>query len=208
MTTPISLDEVRRKRRIMEFSNYDKQCVLVSNIEGNGELLLKSILNKSNLVDRADVIFHAWPNLEKSSILFCEMLGLEFPGAGMPLIEQVIGKAFAAYIASASSCEPEVVSMVKYLAVLSNAAYEIQKFIVYAIDAKGGVVTWVNFSMPISKWARLNKLDSFFIGLGVQPNFETLIGGHILFSTKIMSQSDLGRMNFFKSEDQLTHSVR
>lgn len=208
MTSLVFLDDVRRKKLLMNYSSQEKKTVLLRDIDVRGETLLKQILVKKTLTQKAELIFNTWPNLKQSSILFCEMLSIEFPSANGSLIEQVICQAFEVYLNSAKACEPDLMSMVKYLNVLSNSAFEVQKFVVFSFDAKGKIVTWSNFSMPISKWARFNKFDTFYIGQSVQQPFESLLGGHILFSTKIMSQSDLGKLSFLKQEPQVIQQIR
>jgi len=157
---------------------------------------LKEVLIEENILADAEWIFLAWPNLKKASLMLCDMLVRELNLDDKSILCITMRDAVIVYKQSVAMKEPDLISSIKFLQVLSNSAFHIQKIVLYTFSDQGDVMHWPYFSISISKWIKKLNRRAFYVGKAPPASLESIYGGHIILSSKIFSQQDLGRLSF------------
>lgn len=175
----------------------DTQIIRSSNLDIGGPSILRSIIKDHNLLQNSDRIFFAWFNLRNASAALCDMLGRDLQHEGMPIADKILMDAIEVYMTSVKNKEAELKSVVRYLSVLSDAAFIVQKYSVFTIDENGKKIIWPYFTQSIRKWLKQNKVSTYYVCPVDPPSTDTLIGNHILMSARIMTPNDLGKLMTF-----------
>lgn len=168
--------------------------VPAAQIEYQGDVILKSVLQRTGLYEERRMLFHNWPNLETVANKYCQLLSPQYPGKNGPLLDEVLTNAFAAFYASSAAKEPEITQMVRFLEVLSNSADRIQGVCAFALSARGDPIPWQHFSEPLGAWLRRISAKEVCFSVAGDLSTDAVIGGRIVLNTKIMSISDIGKL--------------
>lgn len=184
---------VRHKAK-ENYSMMGQTSVQTNDVESRGELILKQVIESLGLSEDEKIVFHTWENLERACVKLCTLISRAYPGKHKPLLDEVICDAFEVYSCSSSNREPDICSMVRFLNVLADASYSVQKHTVYVLDDLGNPVTWPVYSCSLQQWAESLKATEIHFSPASEIPSETLVGGRTLLSSKIMSMNDLGRL--------------
>lgn len=190
----LSLSDVKRNRAKLELLMPETKIIHTSNSDISGASILRMALKDNNLLKDSDLIFFSWFNLRTASSRLCEMIGRDLMHDGAPIIDRVLIDAIDVYKASVKNREADIKSMVRFLIVLSDAAFIVQKYGIFFINDRGERVAWPYFSTPFPKWLRQNREATFYMQPLDDVSTDTIIGNHILLCSRIMTPNDLGKV--------------
>jgi hypothetical protein len=194
MSDVIDLLEYTSKKAKESYSMMGQIAIKTKTLNKDGKVIFRQVIDSLKLFKEKEVIFHTWENLEIACIKLCALITREFPGKNGPLLDEIIESAFDVYRRSSLNKESDIYSMVRFLNVLADASFSIQRTSVYYIAKNGQLVIWPCFSSPIKVWADKNRVDEIYLSPIASSSGETLAGGRILLSSMIMSMNDLGQL--------------
>jgi hypothetical protein len=194
MTEVVQLKQYAIDRVKDDLTKAGQATIAVEQLDRFAEQTLKNVLKNIGLHDEMKIIFHAWTNLEAASSRLCGLITMQYPGKTGPLLEEIFRAAYDVYEQSILAREPEVFNMVRYLTVLADSSYAIQRTDVFALNAKDKPENWPFFSQPLQVWAKKIGAKEIYFVPAPEPSIDAIVGGRNYLCAHIMSMNDIGKL--------------